>query len=284
MKERPILFNADMVRVILEGRKTQTRRVVKGQPYLLGQPIPDYAGGMGFGTFDGVSGVERDGEFWIESRTAGAGIGRCPYGIPGDKLWVRERMWLSNCGRYFARRATPTPENNMPLYDVLARDGSAIWHYGRGINHDLKMAATSWSNHGRYIGRGEKKRWREGFEIGFIDDFDHTKTAKHPYGRSIERKTAEFHRRWPSIHMPRWASRITLEIVSVRVERLDEISEEDAKAEGVTPAAPLYGDCGGWKHELHKESFTKLWDSIHGAGSCEANPWVWVVEFKRVTP
>jgi hypothetical protein len=86
----------------------------------------------------------------------------------------------------------------------------------------------------------------------------------------------------PSIHMPRKFSRITLEITNFRVERLCEISEEDAIAEGVTPTSPLYGDSGGFVHQGGIEAFSKLWESINGPGSWEANPWVWVVEFKRV--
>jgi hypothetical protein len=84
--------------------------------------------------------------------------------------------------------------------------------------------------------------------------------------------------RWRSpIHMPRWASRITLEIAGLRVERLQDISEEDAQAEGVTESIVLPGDCGSFV-----ASFGYLWESIHGAGSWAENPWVWVIEFKRV--
>ena len=98
----------------------------------------------------------------------------------------------------------------------------------------------------------------------------------------------------PSIHMPRWASRITLEITDIRVERLQEISEDDAKAEGVEPW--VIGD--GWReyglppdveaagtHPLRsaRDSFASLWESINGPGSWKANPWVWVIEFRRVS-
>jgi hypothetical protein len=97
----------------------------------------------------------------------------------------------------------------------------------------------------------------------------------------------------PSIHMPRWASRITLEVVSVRVERLQDISEEDAMSEsiesweerGVDDAQDYYRDyvTGGHVYNA-KDSFRSLWQSINGPGSWEANPWVWVVEFKRIEP
>ena len=89
-------------------------------------------------------------------------------------------------------------------------------------------------------------------------------------------------RRWrPSIHMPRWASRLTLEVVSVRVERLHEITEEDARAEGVD-AAP-FCTAGRPNGMEHVEAFEDLWNAINGPGAWEANPWVWVVEFRRVT-
>ena len=105
--------------------------------------------------------------------------------------------------------------------------------------------------------------------------------------------------RWrPSIHMPRWASRITLEIVSVRVERVREITEEDARAEGGSPCTWFIPrgkendtDCHvdisglpGYPHERpsYKNAFANLWESIHGPGSWEQNPWVWVIEFGRI--
>ncbi|EBH9979146.1 hypothetical protein EHH62_22945, partial [Salmonella enterica subsp. arizonae serovar 40:z36:-] len=81
----------------------------------------------------------------------------------------------------------------------------------------------------------------------------------------------------PSIHMPRWASRILLEITDVRVERLRDLSEEDAKSEGITP--PAGGVLPGWEYRIN---FRDLWMDIYGTDSWEANPWVWVIEFKRV--
>jgi hypothetical protein len=84
--------------------------------------------------------------------------------------------------------------------------------------------------------------------------------------------------RWtPSIHMPRWASRLTLEITGVRVERLRDLNEEDAKSEGITP--PSGGVLPGWEYRIN---FRDLWMSIYGADNWEANPWVWVIEFKVV--
>lgn len=90
----------------------------------------------------------------------------------------------------------------------------------------------------------------------------------------------EWKRIWkPSIHMPRWASRITLEVTGVRVERLQDISEADAIAEGAPWAA-----CGAPQEGSHKAGFAQLWESINGSNSWSTNPWVWVIEFKRVTP
>ncbi|WP_299945868.1 hypothetical protein [uncultured Microbulbifer sp.] len=86
----------------------------------------------------------------------------------------------------------------------------------------------------------------------------------------------------PSIHMPRWASRIDLEITRIGVERLQDISEEDAKAEGITPYKCGWsnGEMGPFSHPVL--AFSDLWDSLHSAKSWDANPWVWVIEFKRV--
>lgn len=177
MKERPIIFSAPMVRAILSGAKTQTRRVVKP----------------------------------IHMATVGAEqfpiLAICPYGRPGDRLWVRE-TWKHI-------------------------EGGAIYDASGGT----------------------------------IDAFDpetiYRADRPNRYGP------------WMSpIHMPRWASRITLEITDVRVERLQDISEDDAYAEGV-------------KHSEHggitaRDGFQRLWESINGAGSWDTNPWVWVIEFKKL--
>jgi hypothetical protein len=90
----------------------------------------------------------------------------------------------------------------------------------------------------------------------------------------------------PSIFMPRWASRIDLDIVDLRVERLWEITEEDAIREGVTPQMPLYGDCGGHKWEGHHNAFGNLWDTINAKRGYpwSSNPWVWRIEFRRERP
>lgn len=193
MKERPILFNADMVRAILDGRKTQTRRVVKADFDIIGE-CDDGS------LWPWREDCENGGDIWYP----------CPYGQPGDRLWVRE-TWAMSGHQRVEYRAAPADGSDFRCVD----------------------------------------RWR------------------------------------PSIHMPRWASRITLEITAVRVERLQDISEEDAKAEGVWK----YGDEDCWKiytkttsfgTSCPRRSFESLWQSINGPDSWNANPWVWVIEFKRV--
>ena len=193
MKERPILMSAPMVRAILAGAKTQTRRVMKGtQPWGMKDGRPEWA----------IAGSEP----------------RCPYGVLGDRLWVRE-TWAQN--------ENQLSETRMDRSYAYAAD-----------------------NAGRALDNGGEKPWR------------------------------------PSIHMPRWASRITLEVTGVRVERLQDISEADAIAEGISFSAAF----GGYHTEDGRhfhctdpiESYASLWDSIHGAGSWDANPFVWCVSFKRI--
>lgn len=223
MKERPILFSGPMVRAILEGRKTQTRRIVK-----MPKVIDDAKWGYTAFTPDGhisVRGKHADGQY-------GESFVKCPYGKPGDRLWVRETWcpmfsWDRDTGNDFPKEAAykATPD------DTETR-------FGRIKN-----------------GRGQR----------MIDDL-----------------------KWkPSIHMPRWASRISLEVVSVRVERLQDISNTDAFDEGCT----AYDDQEYWEEDAGgavvladtpRDEYQTLWNAINGEGSWQANPWVWVVEFKRV--
>ena len=191
MKERPILFSGPMVREILAGRKTQTRRVLtvpwKGRARC--QPYDPY-----FTDTDGRLFWEDEYGDWNDYEKTK----RCPYGIPGDRLWVKE-TWL--------------------LVDDM--NGNRQIHY-QADNEDIPGP------------------WK------------------------------------PSIFMPRWASRITLEITNVRVERLQGITEEDAIQEGCG-AKHNFGDGSA------KTGFAMLWDSINGKKyPWESNPWVWCIEFKRV--
>lgn len=204
MRERPILFSAPMVRALLAGTKTQTRRVVKGiDPANLDSTMTKAQWRQ----------VNRD-------RPVSFGPTYfCPYGQPGDRLWVRE-TWAFGIHALAAKRDEDGPF-------VYAADGTT---------------------HGRLC-----ERWR------------------------------------PSIHMPRHACRLILEITGVRVERLHEISEADARAEGCPftwdgkqyePPLPQVDSWQGYG----RASFSLLWSQINGADSWTANPWVWVVEFRVLQP
>lgn len=217
MKERPILFSGEMVRAILDGRKTMTRRVIKPQPRL------NDAGLLAWKTSGCLQNIGRSAEEML--------IGHCPYGQPGDLLWVRE-TWASLDG---VDHLSPKD------IELLCRDAG----YKTGPCGDLWYQAD---NSYRQWGddKQTKGKWR------------------------------------PSIHMPRWASRINLEVVSVRVERVQDITEEDAIAEG----SQYFLTSGKMKrNEMSMRSaFANLWDSINlkrGYG-WDSNPWVWVVEFKRL--
>ncbi|EAN2183717.1 hypothetical protein DWR03_16775 [Salmonella enterica] len=198
MNERGMIFNAEMVRAILDGRKTQTRRPVKF-------PLIDKNMGCE------LAGNELAGELVAHN------YWNSPYGKPGDRIWVRETFRVHS-------RAT----------DV------ATLVYRASVRNS----------------------WTE-------------QTHRVPIAVCDKPATPE---KWtPSIHMPRWASRILLEITDVRVERLRDLSEEDAKSEGITP--PAGGVLPGWEYRIN---FRDLWMDIYGTDSWEANPWVWVIEFKRV--
>ncbi len=216
MKERPILFSAPMVRAILSGSKSQTRRVVKPQPTEGGLEWWATACGGDFAAW-------QDPLLLLDEHSEDGGPcqRQCPYGQPGEKLWVRE-TWM----------------------DLL----------GTGIERKT-------GDHGRYA-----------------------YAADTPPGSYGDDQRKAYGLKWrPSIHMPRAASRITLEVTGVRVERLQDISETDAVAEGARPTlAPLdtvrLGAVG-----TAKEGFRQIWESINGPSSWDANPFVWVVSFRRMS-
>lgn len=225
MKERPILFSAPMVRAILDGRKTMTRRIVKPQAAIL---TPVMAHGFGLPIPESSNPVIQ-----------------CPYGKPGDRLWVRETFG-------FVGYAFDENENRVDW--IPDRPATPI--------HELKFGSAYFDGYVIYAADG-------GFEWNAGDD-----------------ATINTCSMWkPSIHMPRAVSRITLEITGVRVERLQDISEADATAEG---AALDRGHCyvvsghEQWAHQTARGCFNSLWNSINGPCAFEQNPWVWVVEFKRL--
>lgn len=192
MKERPILFSGPMVRAILEGRKTQTRRIVNPQP------------------FPWKMETHRGELFVLDG--GWRPFCKVPYGCPGDLLWVRE-TWRCRGGReYEYQKHQPS---------ILYRCDAEVVDYCTAV-------------------------WR------------------------------------PSIFMPRWASRITLEIESVRVERLHDITEEDAKAEGVSESMSCGYLDNGTSSCSPRCKFKNLWQSINGKGSWDLNPWVWMIQFKRL--
>jgi len=191
MKERPILFSTPMVQAILEGRKTQTRRIIKPQPF-------------------------KKDNIWEYTKKSHATVSpdkildcpippiKCPYGAPGDVLWVRETFRLF--------------KNDFYVYKANYKFPEAF-------------------------------RWK------------------------------------PSIYMPKAAARLWLKITDLRVERLQDITEQDAKSEGVEKYNDLFfKDYTNPENKFlcAKTSFTSLWESINGQESWEENPWVWVVEFERI--
>ena len=203
MKETPILFSGPMVRALLEGRKTQTRRVVKPQPFHY------QAGGCWMLEVRGNARCLGQSD-WLEG---------CPYGQPGDRLWVRE-----------AWQALHSDDRVKPR-DILPTTDRSAW--------------PCYPASGDYVMGGRIR---------------------------------------PSIHMPRWASRLSLELTAMRVERLLAITEADALAEGITPCP---GGAFGVEdpftpHNSAVKAYFALWDSLNDARGFgwASNPWVWVLEFK----
>ncbi|WP_368083028.1 hypothetical protein [Klebsiella michiganensis] len=209
MKERGMIFNAEMVRAILDGRKTQTRRIVKLQP-----------------DEDGLAKVTNGP--WVDTSERNY---RCPFGDVGDRIWVRETF-------------------QGPLFDYEQMEA-----YLEDSSRFEKPEFCQYADDG-----GHRPEYQD------ADD-----NLRHGWR--------------PSIHMPRWASRILLEITDVRVERLNAISQEDAQAEGMelTGWRPTYSDPdSGGEVMTPYDNFAELWSSIYGDESWKANGWVWVISFKRV--
>lgn len=225
MKERPILFSAPMVRAILEGRKTQTRRAIRKQFAPDAEPAEVASTSPEGWQISGHSGL-----WWDDAGACIDDAIRCPYGQPGDRLWVRE-TWQ---GPLLESEEQEDEFRQSP--DIYKKPGFCVYRATDTLD--------AIDEDGKELG------WR------------------------------------PSIHMPRWASRILLEVTGVRVERLNDISKADAIAEGAPPSHPSIDRVSAeYGHaDFSRSWYAQLWDQINGAGSWDANPWVWVVEFKRVHP
>lgn len=209
-KERGMSFNAEMVRAIFDGRKTQTRRPMRIQPF------GDFSGAR-----DNLGYPELKNHVWAGFKSApdrSPCYYKCPFGKVGDRIWVREKCNVTNVA--------------LSEIDASVYYGDDEWLYCLLSNDTAREQAHRMEN-------------KKGFT--------------------------------PSIHMPRWASRITLEITNVRVERVRDISEEDAVKEGAPTDIPSFGE---GKSCFPRSWFGGLWDSIYN--NWDANPWVWVLEFKVV--
>lgn len=227
MTERGMIFNAEMVRALLSGRKTQTRRPIKWKQTRFTE-----------------IGEREDGSKWPWSEDAEHACDfwhPCPFGAVGDRIWVRE-----------AYRFPASLDDVSPT----------------GVG---EMAVAT----------GYRKPWAPTF-------YEFTCTFSDGWkGFETPPKVSDAGKLRPSIHMPRWASRILLEITDVRVERLNAIGEEDARAEGIIDGGclncgePEPCECANPEPDA-TDAFAYLWQSIYGQESWNANPWVWVIEFKRV--
>lgn len=230
MKERPILFNGEMVRAILAGQKTQTRR-----------PIPVYPD-----AFDGLRREIHDGQvhFWASGAELPTHKFSCPHGQPGDRLWVRETFctFEQSNGSQGVAYCADTEDGWYSPCETLT---------GGYPSHCSCHPGCEGCTAGRW-----KPTWR------------------------------------PSIHMPRWASRITLEITDVREERVQNITSDGAIAEGAYEVRKVGDDIAhatwtmdglDWRYDTPREAFAATWDSLYAARGLgwNVNPLVWVVTFKR---
>ena len=222
MTERPVLMTPENAQKCHEGTKTQTRRIMKSQP-------PDDCGALIGPEMYAPTKVDRlgaeypgDDIFGVYSAD-GEWSCRCPYGMAGDRLWVRE-AWRVTGGKEY--------EYQQRIEDV---------HYRGNLSEHIEYGPAQWK---------------------------------------------------PSIHMPKWACRTWLEITEIRVQRLQEISEEDATAEGIEyhdgrgigHSGYRHTQSHGYVYATARDAFKVLWESINGPGSWDANPWVWAISFRRMQP
>lgn len=239
MKHTPILYTTPMVRAVLADRKTMTRRVVRTQFAPEAIPVEVCATSPEGWQVSGHSGL-----WWDDCEACIDDAIRCPYGVPGDRLWVKETFYA--WGRWETRFSQKKGRDEWHFVD-LTPDAGGVYRYAadgvmpgvetrRGINGNM----PAW--------------WKR-----------------------------------PAIFMPREASRICLEVTSVRIERLQAIGQRDAVAEGLIrlPASGRYVVTNGDQHTgvastNPVEVYSALWEDINGTGSWTENPWVWVIGFKRV--
>ncbi len=245
MKERPIIFSIDMVKAILEDNKTQTRRVVKPQPCEWVETIR-YDNENNLCVFYGIEA----GMSTSTTTFRGQPPISCPYGKVGDRLWVRETYRIDSFMpgeplRFGYKDGTVEEEN----------DSIGTPEYEDWLDRATEQSTVD-----------AEKAFKKGLVTQDEEGFYRWDKQKSPC-------------RWrPSIFMPRWASRITLEITDIRVERLQKISYGDILNEG-RPINEHLGNAG----ETAKVWFKELWNSLHKKGNhWEDNPWVWVVSFKKL--
>jgi len=249
MKDQPIILSGPMVLATLEDRKTQTRRVIIPQP----PPDPDEV--FFWVQSDPVSAKIAPSGFWARKHGA-AGylrfVAKCRYGQPDDRLWVRETWRIGAWDEDAGRICVDYQADNSARRDWLEvsddHDGEKFNRYWMQTCDELEAKGIKRDGNGDY----------------------HWKPGESPC-------------RWrPSIFMPRWASRITLEVTKIRTERLQQISEEDAKAEGAKPAFESDDDGLVDRHPSYRNGFKCLWDSLNAkrAFGWDVNPWVGVLEFR----
>lgn len=238
MKERGMIFNGEMVRAILDGRKTQTRRIMKNQPAGDYPDTPALIRNVGTG-------------FQWYCHYGESSIFNCPFGAVGDRIWVRE-TWAT----------------------LGNEDGCCVDWNDNLCKGDEREAAR--------IYRASCEQRPGDYGLWSIPDNAYWKPHT---------ENEKFEGAWrPSIHMPRWASRILLEITNVRVDRLNSISEQDALSEGIDRERleesqdnyDCIADHNMTGRPTATGAFKYLWESIYGEENWQVNPWVWVIEFKRV--
>lgn len=233
-KETPLLFNAPMVRAILEGRKTQTRRVVKQQPPAIDGAYWEVIVCGDCVQFLATDEVDPDFENPLHQSTV-----RNPHGQPGDLIWVKEP-----------------------------------WRIGEDVGEGWYPGAFTGDLHLIYDSDGYRD-YRS-----FPADYRWPRNAKETHNSEGTDEHWISYGPIPSIFMPRWASRLLLEVISVRVERLQDISEADCIAEG---AEGGHGAIPGYNYSATPcEHYRHIWESINGPGSWDANPWVWAINFKPI--